>query len=269
MKISQLTKKGTASGATTSRTGNGVRAAMPATPPASRYDSGVRYDSGARYADDPPASATLDETKVKLELRERSDADLLQFASQHITAMTGNANFPSPLPLAATFLAAVEFFAAKLTVHDNASAAAREATAAKDQARRALQALFVQRGDYVNIASNGNEAVILSAALPVRRTRTPVGVLPPPQNLRVELNGVAGEMHLKWDVVPYSDGYAVECAEVSATGPRVWGLVKTVTKARLNLNDMPVGTTYAFRVATVGGSTGQSAWTPEVMRMAA
>lgn len=247
--------------------GSGSPQAPASAGTAHRYGDGTRYDSGARYDEDPPPSVSDGGARVKLELTRRNDADLLQLATQHIAAMTGNPNFPTPLPAAAAFQAAVDDFGAKLTTHNNAAAAAREATTLKEQSRRALQALFTQRGEYVNIASNGDAAIIQSAALPVRSSPTPVGILPPPQNLRIELNGVAGEMHLKWDPVPYADGYLVQCSE--DVTPRQWGLNKTLTKAKLLLDDMFLGKTYVFRLATVGGSSGQSPWSPEVKRGAA
>ena len=51
--------------------------------------------------------------------------------------------------------------------------------------------------------------------------------------------------------------------------PREWSQVKNTSKTSLFQENMEVGETFAVRIATQGGSTGQSPWSAEVIRGAA
>ncbi|MCB1211665.1 MAG: fibronectin type III domain-containing protein [Verrucomicrobiales bacterium] len=238
-------------------------------PPQPHYDAGLSYDTpGLHYAVDETGLPVNDKAKIKLNLSNRTDDDLVPFCQAIITAMAGNANFPTPLPTALVFDAAVADFAAKLQVQRLAKAAALQATNEKNTARALLTELLRSRANYVQTESNGNSAIIMSAAMPLRATPSPVGQLQPPSNLRIDLNGVAGVMILMWDRVAYARSYVVQCADAS-TSQRVWSPVKTANDRKLILDNMEIGKMYAFRVATIGGSNGQSQWCPEALRMAA
>ena len=241
----------------------------PAANPQPRFDTGLTYDlPGLRYAVEDAALPINDKAKIKLNLYTRSDDDLVPFCQAIITAMAGNTNFPTPVPTATVFDAAVADFSAKLQVQRLAKAAAQQATNEKNTARALLTELLNTRANYVQTESNGNTAIILSAAMPVRATPTPVGPLLPPMNLRIDLNGQAGVMILMWDRVVKALSYVVQCADAT-TNERVWSPVKTANDRKLILTGMEIGKMYAFRVASIGGSSGQSLWCPEVLRMTA
>lgn len=242
------------------------RARIAASQP--RYDAGLRFDTpGLRYADTDPVPPVDGGAKVKLELALRNDDNLEVFTQAHIEAITGNPLYPTPDPLPAEFQAALDAYRATLLAANNAKLALKDATAQKDAARAVLEQLFDKRGLYVQTASNGNESAILSAGLPVRNPRTPTGQLPPPTNLQVHLNGVTGLMLLSWNPEPKAKSYSGRVSE--AVTPRNWNPLPGTTKTKLQIPNMDVGKTYVFQVAAVGGSTGQSYWSPEVVRAAA
>ncbi len=247
--------------------------AQPAAQPPAQptYNSGLHYNTpGLHYAlTDPPAPPVDDGAKVRLDLQARSDDDLPPFSQAISTAMAAQPLFASMVPTALVFNAAVADFIAKLQAQRLAKAAARQATQDKNTSRLALENVLNLRGGYVQTTSNGNASVILSAAMPLRRTPTPMGVLPPPLGLRVDLNGTEGKMILNWDAVSGARTYLVQRAIVvdGVTGP--WEIMEAGLKPTLTLNGMTVGTLYAFRVAAMGGSSGMSDWSTVVMRTAA
>ena len=228
----------------------------------------AHYDSGVRYAIQNEVVPENQGAKVKLDLRQRTDTGIAQFSLDHITAMTGNTNFPTPNPSAPDFLAALTAFQTAYSAAETAKAAAKQAVSAKDEARAYLELLLSQRGNYVQIASNGNAPVILSAAFPVKNPPTTVGELPPPINLLITLNGTPGVMHLSWAGVAYARSYVIQCSPAD-TMEREWSPFKTSSSTKLKIDELVLGKIYAFRIAAVGGSTGQSDWSAEVVRMAA
>jgi hypothetical protein len=243
-----------------------VEAAAPQQP---RYNEGLRYDTpGLRYAVGEPATLPpTDGAKVKMSLNSRNNENLDAFTANHITSMAGNAYYPVPLPTVAEFGAVYTDYHTKLTAWLAAQTALRDAATALEAARVQMVDSLNARAGYVQSASNGNTNAIVSSGFEVRNAPTPTGPLPPPININIDLNGVAGVMKIRWQPVDGARGYLVECSE--DVQPRVWQQIKNTTRASLFLENMELGQTYVFRIASQGGSTGQSPWSPEVIRGAA
>jgi len=244
-----------------------AKANLAANPNAPHYGDGTTFDSGARYAlTDPVTPPVSDGAKVKMDLSSRNNNNLQAFVGNHITQMTGNLNFTDPQPPAPTLLTLYTTFQTALSTWMSAETALRDAISARDAARAALIEGMQSRGAYVQTASNGNRNVILSSGLEVRNAPTPVGQLPPPGNLRAELNGTAGVMKLQWDVVPYATGYLLECSPDVTL--RQFSVLSNTRKTKAE-KQLATGETYVFRVAASGGSTGQSYYSAEIVRGAA
>lgn len=235
------------------------------------YDSGARYDTpGLHYAADPePTTPPPMGAKVRLELFSRTDANLAAFGEAHVAAMLNNANFPTPTPSTAVFGQYLSDFEAILSQYEAAKVALKNLTEQKDALRAAFCAVFTQRAQYVEVASNGDPDIIATSALPLRRAPTPVGALSWPLNLRVDQSNNPGELLVKWAAVSAARGYVLQCAEVIADQPRQWVQAYTGGKPTSAQKTLTPGKFYEFRVAAIGGSTGQSDWSPVVARMAA
>ena len=208
-----------------------------------------------------------DGAKVKLDLSSRNNDNLMAFATQHDADMKDNPNFPTPLPPAPDFEATMSAFGQAIINWMSARSAANAASSALAEARASLETALNHRGSYVQIASNGNATVIQSAGFAVRNPRTPSAPLDAPVGLAVDLNGVTGLMMVTWEADPAAKGYLVQCSE--DVTPRQWQVQPRVSVARMPFSDMVVGRTYVFQVAALGGATGQSPWSPEVIRAAA
>lgn len=245
------------------RSGNGN---PRTTTPQPRYDQNLRFDSGVQYAD---STVPVDDgAKAKLDLASRTDTEFLQFSRTHdVDINASTALYPAPIPTATAFAGLIANFATAITDAESAKNASKMAFATKDAARLALEVALNQRRNYVQIASNGNAAAILSAGLPLQSGRQPMGQLPPPAGLKIELGAVAGAMTLLWEAVPGNKGYLIRCTK--DVTPRDWQQLKRTSKSRLGLSGLDIGSTYIFQVAAAGGDTGQSPWTPEVSRTAA
>ena len=199
--------------------------------------------------------------KVKLALNDKSDADLLTFAQSHVTAMTGNANFTTPLPSAANFTAALTPYQTALANFITAQAAAKLATTNKDTARAALENALTQRGNYVELTAASAAdptAVIESGGFSVRSAKTPAGVPAPVANLSITAGDNAGELDLQWDPVAGASSYHVQISPDPVT-PTSWVPQPDVTKSKAIILGLTSGAKMWARVQAVG-SGGIGAW---------
>jgi len=232
--------------------------------PTSTYDSGLTYDAAPM----PQLLKRMKKIKVKLLLFKKSDADLLVFAQQHETAMTGNANFTTPLPAVTEFTPVRAAYATALAAFNTAQAAARLATTNKDTARLALESALTQRGNYVEItAANAPDpvAVVESAAFAVRSDKTP-SILPAPvANLSLTAGDNAGELDLQWDPVDGAATYDVHISPDPITATS-WVSQPDASKSKAVVLGLPSGTKAWARVRGVGpGGTG--AWSEPVSKI--
>lgn len=140
----------------------------------------------------------------------------------------------------------------------------------RDIEREALETGVRSRLGGVQMLSRGNSAIITRAGFATRRSRTPTGILDAPQGLVVSVGDVPGTLVATWDSVKKNRSYALQYAigDRATTTDADWTTVFS-SKPKSILKGLTPGTTYLFRVTTIGGKDGQSAWSPIVTRMAA
>jgi hypothetical protein len=203
--------------------------------------------------------------KSKLSLNDKSDSELLTFSQQHIAAMAGNANFTTPMPDATAFQTLHDDYETALDDAALAQDAAKQKTAEKDVARAALVGGLNQRGGYVDSASGGDEAKILSSGFPVRTPPTPIGELPAPLDFLATMGDLEGEIDLVWSRVYGAASYVIQKSPYAT--PRVWTQAAVVSKSKATITNCPSGEVCVFRVAAVGAA-GQGPWSDESVKMA-
>ena len=233
--------------------------------PTSTYDSGLTYAAAPL----PQQFKRMPKAKVKLTLFSKSDSDLLIFAQQHETAVTGNANFTTLLPPATAFTSVRAAYATALGAFNTAQAAAKLATTNKDTARAALEAALTQRGNYVELtATNAVDpvAVVESAAFAVRSGKTPPSVPPPVGNLSLTAGDNAGELDLQWDPAPGSSSYNVHASPDPST-PSSWVAHPDVTKSKAAIHGLTSGAKVWVRVRAIGPG-GIGAWSDVATKIA-
>ena len=203
--------------------------------------------------------------RIKLRTFGRSVNELLAFARLLLSSMEDNPNFPDPQPPQESF---ADLLAAAERSHKEAGLLKLEYKAAIMRRNEWLQHLVAaidERGSYVQMRSQGNAVAIRSAGIDLRKPRRPIPILPPPTGLVVELNGLPGVMILTWNKVKQARGYMLEYGPVD--GPMRQQVL--LGRRKLRLNEMKAGVMYQFRLATIGGASGQSMWGSWVKRCAA
>jgi hypothetical protein len=180
-----------------------------------------------------------------------------------IAAMTGNTAFPTPPTSLADFTTQVDLVETKA----NNVAAARTALV---QAEWELQEEADQMdlmgralAGYVQGASMGDPGTLESSGFSLKAQRQPVGVLPPPSNLRAE-PGQEGTCELRCNTQRGGRLYEMECAP-QVTGPYV--SIYKGTRAKCLATGLTSGTQYWFR-ARVFGAAGPSDWSDAVTKRA-
>lgn len=196
--------------------------------------------------------------KVKLPSQNLSDAELIEFGRAHILAMTGNANFTTPVPNAATYLAGIDALEAKLTAQHNAEAAAKQATLEKNAAQTTVDDNNRQRANYIDGVANGDGIIIASSGFDTRAVAAPIGTVGQPQDFSAHTGDVSSAMVLNWDKVRGANSYVMQkCTDPSIEAN--WTFAGVSTKSSATITGLTSGTKYWFRVAAVGAA-GQGAW---------
>src|SRR5687767_4869849 len=137
--------QGTSSGPSLPCANPTIRTGTPAAPFAmTLYDSGMTYDSGAHY-DEMAALPRKKMAKIKLELQDKTEAEIIALANLHKTQITGNPNFTTPVPAAATYDPAITAAEAKLAAIGVAETGLAQMRNEKYALMNTLKSLLTQR----------------------------------------------------------------------------------------------------------------------------
>ena len=179
-------------------------------------------------------------------------------SGEHRTAPTGKAEFPPPLPSLATLTAKADALSAKVSAREAAKMALDEALSALNTAEAELDADLMSLMAYVESASGGDEAKILSAGFEIKGKATPIGAMPQVEGLDSTVGDAEGRIILRWKSVKGAKTYEVQtCPDpITAAGWKAAGLS---TKASLILDGLPTGGRCWFRVRAIG-SAGPGPW---------
>ena len=196
-------------------------------------------------------------------LNSDSDAVLITRTGGIITAMTGNAHYPTPAPgLPAVQTALDEFIVA---VNDAADGGV-VLTAIKNAKRAALVALLRQLASYIQVTCNGDMTVLLTSGYPIQKPqRTPIGVLPAPSGLSVTFGPRTGE--LTASASPMNGAAIYNWRVTTDAAPNTVVQTAQTTAASNTFTGLTPGVVYNIE-ANVVGSAGPSDWSDPVPQMA-
>jgi len=174
------------------------------------------------------------------------DPELDQKAKFIIDSMTDNPHFTDPVPAIADITTANDEY---ITARSNAETGDREAIAIKNQKREALEDLLNKLALYVEAHANDDEAVMLSSGFSLSKSRTPIGMLPKPENFSARPTE-KGMITLKLNPIAGADSYQYEYRLAEDTQ---W-TISVHTKSNILLTGLQSGKEYLFRVAGVGAA---------------
>ena len=207
--------------------------------------------------------------KVKLDLQGKNDVQLRNFGTEHKAAMVGNANFTTPLPTPAVYDASLAAYGGKLDAITALEIELQTLRSQKDAMRVELEANLTARGSYVDLASGGDEAKILSSGFSVQAAATTTTSIATPVGVVATMGDNEGEIDLTCNAVAKARSYIIEMREHSETAaPGPWVQVKVVSRSSGTVSGLISGKKYAFRMRALGPNDLESPWSDETVCMA-
>ena len=184
--------------------------------------------------------------------------------------MTGNANFPTPVPTDLIFSTAVSDFQDRLAAIAAKKAELASLLAGLPPLRSALADKLNLRASYVESTSAGVAEKILTAAFEVQAVGAPTTSLPQPQNLVASIGDNEGEIDLACNAVRKAKSYVWECrVHDDGVVPGPWMPCKISSSSKATAEGLISGKKYAFRVRALGPNNVESPWSDEALSMAA
>jgi|SRR6185436_16321346 len=186
-------------------------------------------------------------SQVTLNLRGKPVPYIIEKARLIQTKMTGNADFPTPIP---TLIILGGLIDALSLAYENALGGDKIKKSLMRIALKDLMTALNTMLGYVASVSAGDETMILSTGFDVKRPRTPAGILPPPVNVRAVFGNVPGEIILRWAGVTRRLIYKVQMNDTPADDTN-WKDLTYTGKIRLGVNSLISDKVYGFRIASI------------------
>ncbi|HMG74321.1 MAG TPA: fibronectin type III domain-containing protein [Pyrinomonadaceae bacterium] len=204
--------------------------------------------------------------KVKLNFRRLSVPEKVAKARQIVTALTGNASFPNPIPPLETLTASLNALEGAYRTTRSRRQAVK--TAVDDQTMRedALIHLMSQCASYVESIAGNDRSLITSAGMDPRAPASASTMPDVPSGLEATVGDRDGEIDLSWDPARGVRSYVIQ-QSTDPPSATTWTHAATSTKSSATITGLMAGTRYWFRVAAIG-AIGQSGWSDPATKIA-
>jgi hypothetical protein len=184
-----------------------------------------------------------------------SDDSLVIAIGRILAAMAGNAVYPAPQPTLAVVGAARDAYVSAVLVAKDRS---RTAILRRNQLRAAVVAQMRTLALYVQNACGGDPVKLASSGFPAQKGRgLRIGILPPPQNLRLTRSLTAGELRARCNTVAGAMAYQWRWS--TAQAPTAWTTSDPVSTASFTIEGQAEGTACNVQVRVFSRS-GPSDW---------
>ena len=179
---------------------------------------------------------------------------LVEKGRNHVTMMTANPAFLAPNPVPNPKLAEVAAVCDKLDLANQAYAfnKGKVEKETRDLAYEELKVVIRNLGNYVQLASEGEKELVLSAGFDVVRSPKQAGIPTVPSDVRAEATKVQGQIEVRWGASKGHRLYKLQQTEGDPTLETGWELIAETGKVRFVVNGLDRFKTYSFRVVAVG-----------------
>lgn len=184
-----------------------------------------------------------------------SDQGLIVAGGRVLASMTGNPAYPNPVPSLAVLSAARDGFIVAVNANDRG----KLAIAARDKARKPLEALLRELAMYVVVHCRGDLVTLLGSGFPAQRPRGSAAQIAPatPDNVRLDQGPFSGQISGRCARIPGAALYQWRYA--TAQAPTAFTLTDTSSRVKVTLTGLVPGTQYLIQVRACG-KRGSSDW---------
>jgi hypothetical protein len=216
----------------------------------------IKYDAGFYFDGYSPLESNKPMAQIKSNLSSLTIAELIQLGKNVHTALTGNANVPTPNPA----LTALQTLNTNAEAANDAYQAGKDTLAAlkaaRDTAVQALKDGLRTEAFTVEVATGGVAAKIITTGFAVKSSGAPIGIPTQVLNLKLVAGDMDGTLKATWKKVRGADSYEINvCPDPITT----WSPKGTVTKTRVLLNSFTSGQRIWMRVRAIGAA-GEGPW---------
>lgn len=199
---------------------------------------------------------------IKLGLGQETVDQKVAQGNSLVTGLTGNVNFSSINPSAATLNTKTAALLAAKVARDNAVAAAKAATVTLHNAEADFDLTLTKVALSCEAAVLGDVVKLEGAGFVIRADATPIGSLAQVTNLRVTSNTYSGKLFLRWTPVRGAKSYEVQiCADPLVVANYV--SLQPSPGSSITLEDLPSATRQWLRVRAIAKNS-QGPWSVQV-----
>ena len=163
------------------------------------------------------------------------------------SALTGNVDYPKPVPTLAVYSAALENFSNLCSVAKDGT---KNDKRLRDEARAVLNDLTKKLAQYVTITADGDAIKLGTSGFPFAKSWQPSAPLAIPENLKLA-NAGSSKINVSVDAVADSKAYLIQFTKDPLTDSSQWTSLNS-SKRKMLVTGLTPGTTYWFRVAVLG-----------------
>jgi hypothetical protein len=189
---------------------------------------------------------------IKLGLDRISPAGSLVKTRNLVKKLTGNLAFPTPTPALATVTTACDALEEAINAYD-ANPGPGELLD-RNLAAESVKGLYTDLGSYVQAVSNGDLEIIKTSGLLVRKSPSPIGELPAPQDLTARTTAYRGRLETSWKGVRGRSVYELQICTGDTKVEANWSLYALTTKNRHTADGLESDKVYFFRVIARGAA---------------
>ena len=205
-------------------------------------------------------------SRIKLNFRRLTIPEKIAKAQQIVTALTGNASFPTPSPALAAVTGSIDGLNKSYAEAQAARQEAKAKTSQQNKDEDSLDQIISQLAAYVESVAGDDETLIQSAGMDTKSASAPSALPGLPPALSATAGDQGGEIDLAWDTVDNARSYVIEQSADPPTATS-WAHAGVATKSRATMSHLTSGTRYWFRVAAVG-TAGQGGWSDPTTKIA-
>ena len=197
-------------------------------------------------------------------LTRMTDVQVIQFAKQVHTALTGNPNVPAPNPPLAALQGLIATAEGSTDAYEAEKAVLRSKKNLRDEAMKALCNGLRLEADAVQAATSGDPDRMETTGFRTSKRPSPLGVPAQVSRLVLEAGPVEATLKACWKPVHGVKVYEIE-SSLDPVGANTWTYKGTATKAKATINSLVSGTRIWLHVRAIGAA-GPGPWSDPAVK---